>query len=205
MIESPTKCEIRSVICFLTPRNMLAADIHHQITKIYGTEAMSGSKVRKWVGKFKDGQTNVHDEERSGRPSLITDDLMQAVEAKIRENRRFTITLLLMEFLDVSRSVVYKVVTEGLNFKKLYFRWVPRFLTEKYKEKRFDTLLNFLTRYEEENADTLSRIVTGDETWVSHITSESKQYSMEWRYTSSPAKLQAKQTQSKCKIMATVF
>ncbi|GFU04547.1 hypothetical protein TNCV_1515961 [Trichonephila clavipes] len=31
-----------------------------------------------------------HDEERSGRPSVITDDLMQVVEIKIRENKRFT-------------------------------------------------------------------------------------------------------------------
>ncbi|GFV99935.1 hypothetical protein TNCV_3567261 [Trichonephila clavipes] len=61
---------------------MSAADIHCQITEVYGREAMSNSKVRKCVRKFKDGRTNVHDEERSGRLSVITDDLMQAVEKK---------------------------------------------------------------------------------------------------------------------------
>ncbi|GFQ89356.1 hypothetical protein TNCT_480921 [Trichonephila clavata] len=35
----------------------------------------------------------------------------------------------------------------------------------------------------------LSRIVTGDETWVSHITLESKQQLMEWRHTSFPIKV----------------
>ncbi|GFV45622.1 hypothetical protein TNCV_127661 [Trichonephila clavipes] len=65
---------------------MSAADIHHQITYVYGTEAMSDSKVRKWVRKFKDGWTNVHDEERSGRSPVIIDDLLQAVETKfVRE------------------------------------------------------------------------------------------------------------------------
>ncbi|GFS85468.1 HTH_48 domain-containing protein [Trichonephila clavipes] len=102
-IESPAKCEIRSVVHFLTARNMSAADIHRQITEVYGTEAMSDSKVRKWVRKFKDGRTNVHDEERSGQPSVITVDLMQAVETKVRENRRFTITTLSLEFPDVCR------------------------------------------------------------------------------------------------------
>ncbi|GFU18189.1 HTH_48 domain-containing protein [Trichonephila clavipes] len=105
VIESPTKSEIRSVIRFLTARKMSAADIHRHITEVYGTEAMS-DKVPNWVSKFKDGRTNAHDEERSGRPSIITDDLMQAVETKIRENRRFTIAILLLEFPDVSRSVV---------------------------------------------------------------------------------------------------
>ncbi|GFU23578.1 HTH_48 domain-containing protein [Trichonephila clavipes] len=77
------KCEIRSVIRFLTVRNILAANVHCQITEVYGTESMSDSKVRKWVRKFKDWRTNVHDEERSGWPSVIIDDLMQAVETKI--------------------------------------------------------------------------------------------------------------------------
>ncbi|GFX64606.1 uncharacterized protein TNCV_1671421 [Trichonephila clavipes] len=77
---------------------MSAADIHRQMTEVYGTETMSDSKVRKWVKKFKDERTNVYDEERSGRPSVITDDLMQPVETKIRENRKFTMTTLSLKF-----------------------------------------------------------------------------------------------------------
>ncbi|GBO05126.1 hypothetical protein AVEN_130696-1 [Araneus ventricosus] len=51
----------------------------------------------------------------------------------------------------------------------------------------------------------LSRIVTGDETWVSHVTPESKQQSMEWRHTHSHVRDKAKQTLSQRKIMASVF
>ncbi|GFW93903.1 uncharacterized protein TNCV_4221821 [Trichonephila clavipes] len=129
---------------------MSAADTHRQITEVYDTEAMSNSKVRKRVKKFKDGRTNDHDKKRSGRPSVITDDLMQVVEPKIRENRRFTITTLSLEFPDVSRSVVYKIVIENLNFKKLCSRWVARLLTAEHKEKRFAISLHILIRYEEE-------------------------------------------------------
>jgi hypothetical protein len=32
---------------------------------------------------FKDGRTNVHDEERNGRPFVVNDDLVQDVEQKI--------------------------------------------------------------------------------------------------------------------------
>ncbi|GFW73844.1 histone-lysine N-methyltransferase SETMAR [Trichonephila clavipes] len=52
LIELPTKCGIRSVIRFLTARNTSAADIHRQITEVYGTEAMKERKIRKWVRKF---------------------------------------------------------------------------------------------------------------------------------------------------------
>ncbi|GFX68649.1 hypothetical protein TNCV_1800621 [Trichonephila clavipes] len=51
---------------------MSTADSHHQVTEVYGTEAMSDCKVRKWVRKFKDGRTNVHDKERSVWSSVIT-------------------------------------------------------------------------------------------------------------------------------------
>ncbi|GFW92182.1 uncharacterized protein TNCV_3540681 [Trichonephila clavipes] len=98
---------------------------------------------------------------------------MQAVETTIRENRRFTKNTLSLEFPDVSRSVVYKIGTEDLNFKKLCSRWVPRLLTVEHKEKRFAISLDFLTRYEEEEDDMLSRIVTGDKIWASCITPES--------------------------------
>jgi len=55
--------------------------------------------VRKWVRSFKDGRDNVHDKPRSGRPSVITDDLVRAVDAKLHEDRRFTIFTLSLKFL----------------------------------------------------------------------------------------------------------
>ncbi|GBM04061.1 hypothetical protein AVEN_247934-1 [Araneus ventricosus] len=83
---------------------------------------MGAGKVRKWVRVFKAGRDNVHDESRSGRPSVITDDMVASVEAKILENRRFTISTLSNDFPEVSRSVMYKIVSEKLNFKKLFSR-----------------------------------------------------------------------------------
>ncbi|KAG8282339.1 hypothetical protein J6590_108512 [Homalodisca vitripennis] len=81
-IERPADCEIRSVIQFFTARNVSAADIHRQISEEYGPNALSDSKVQKWVRAFKDGRENVHDEPRSGRPSVITEDLVKAVMKK---------------------------------------------------------------------------------------------------------------------------
>ncbi|GFV17396.1 mariner Mos1 transposase [Trichonephila clavipes] len=86
---------------------------------------------------------------RSGRPSVITDDLVNAVDEKIREDRRFTIS------------------TYALNFR----------IEDCHR----------------------------DETWVPHITPESKRQSMEWRYTNSPIRVKAKRTISTRKVMATVF
>ena len=40
--------------------------------------------VRKWVKIFKDGHTKIHDEERSGRPFVITEDVVHKVDEKVK-------------------------------------------------------------------------------------------------------------------------
>ncbi|GFY10141.1 histone-lysine N-methyltransferase SETMAR [Trichonephila clavipes] len=157
-----------------------------------------------WYCCSVDGRENVNDEPRFGRPSVITDDLVNAVDEKIRKGRLFTISTLALEFPNVGRTTLHKVVSEKLKFRKLCARWVPRLLTEEHKLKRIACALDFLDRYHEGD-QFLERIVTGDETWVSHITPESKRQSMEWRHTNSPVRVKAKRTISTRKVMANVF
>ena len=68
---------------------------------------------------FEEGRTNVHDEERNVRSSVITDDLVEKVNTKLRGNRRFIISELSLEFPQDSRSVIYDIVSENLGYKKL--------------------------------------------------------------------------------------
>lgn len=70
---------------------------------------MSDEMVRISVRVFKD-RTNVHNEERSGRPSLISDELLQKINEKVKENRRFMISSLSCEFPQLSKSVVYEIL-----------------------------------------------------------------------------------------------
>ena len=78
-IEGAANCEIQSVISFLNARNVLPSEIHHQICQVYGDNEMSDGMVRKWVRMFNEGREMLHDEARSGRPSLVNDDFMRKV------------------------------------------------------------------------------------------------------------------------------
>ena len=46
-IEGSANYEIQSVICFLKSRNMLPSEIHHQVCRVYGDNAMSDGMIRK--------------------------------------------------------------------------------------------------------------------------------------------------------------
>ena len=103
--EGAANCEIRPVICFFNARNVLPSEIHHHICQVYGDNAMSGGMVRKWVRMFNEGRENVHDEARSGRPSLVNDDLVRKVNEVVRDDRRFTISDLSLHFPQISRTL----------------------------------------------------------------------------------------------------
>lgn len=69
---------------FFPAINVLSVDTHRQISEVSGPNAMSRSKVHKWVRAFKDRRENAHDEPRSDQPSVITQGLVTAVEERIR-------------------------------------------------------------------------------------------------------------------------
>jgi hypothetical protein len=72
---------------------------------------MSKGTVRQWCRMFKDGRTNVHDEERSVLPSVVSDDLVQNVDRNMCERRRSTISELSREFPRISLTVLYEIIT----------------------------------------------------------------------------------------------
>jgi len=83
----------------LNAKNMKPGEIHRQLCDVYGEHAMNSSVVRRWTRLFNEGHKNVHNDLRSGRPSVVNEDLVRTVEEKIRENRRFLITSLCLHFL----------------------------------------------------------------------------------------------------------
>jgi len=104
-IEGAADCEMRSVIRFLNAGNVLQSEIHHQICQVYDDNAMSDGMVRKWVRMFNEVRENVHDEARSGRPSLVTDDLVRKVNERVRDDRRFTISDMFLHFPQISSTL----------------------------------------------------------------------------------------------------
>jgi hypothetical protein len=78
------------VIKCLNVKNARPAEIHRQVCEVYGENGMSDGMVRRWCRMFSEGRTNVQDDYRSDRSSLVTIDLLDQVKEKIRENRRFS-------------------------------------------------------------------------------------------------------------------
>jgi transposase len=115
---------------------MKSANIHGQLCKVYAEHAMSDSMVRRWVRHFNEGRKNAHDDLRSGRSSVVNEDLVRVVEEKIQENRRFTFSSFSLYFAQILRSLFHEIAYYKLRFWKLCSRWVPMMLTDEHKMKQ---------------------------------------------------------------------
>ena len=105
----------------------------------------------------------------------------------------------------MSRTSVFRVLTNKLNKKKKFSKWVPHLLTDEQKESRVNFSRNFLRRFQTEQNDFLGRIITGDETWVYSWDPETKRQSAEWRDFDEPRPEKVRRKQGALKVMHMIF
>ncbi|KAG5320181.1 SETMR methyltransferase, partial [Pseudoatta argentina] len=161
-IQSSAKCEIRSVIRYLVWKGKTPVEVYNEVKTAYGDKGMNRTSVFKWCREFKNGRTSVHDDQRSGRPSILTDDIVEKIENALRDDRRLTVDELSAMFPQISRSLLHETITETLGYRKLSARWVPKQLTDQHKLNRVEAGQEFLRRYKLHGDEFLRSIVTGD-------------------------------------------
>jgi transposase len=79
-----------AVIEFFVKEGNSAGVIHKRLPDVYGDVCMGVSSVRKWVKHFKDGNTDIADQPRCGRPRTATERNKQNVDELIRPHRKIT-------------------------------------------------------------------------------------------------------------------
>ena len=122
----------------------------------------------------------------------------------VRKNRRVKVREIAHVF-DISVRSVETIVHEHLCMTKLAARWVPRLLTDSVKKAQADCCKELLHLYNANSNEFLSRVITGDETWLYHWDPETKQASMQSQHVGSPPPKKARTQASAGKVMATIF
>jgi transposase len=80
-----------AVIEFLVKEGNSARFICEGLRSVCGDVCMGTSSVRRWVKHFKDGNTDIADQPRCGRPrTAATEHNKQKVDEQIRQDRRIT-------------------------------------------------------------------------------------------------------------------
>ncbi|EFN83711.1 Histone-lysine N-methyltransferase SETMAR, partial [Harpegnathos saltator] len=133
--------------------------------------------VKYWMAEFKRGRTSCQDEHRSGRPNEVTTpEMVKKIHKMVLDDRRLKVREL-ADMVGISKSAIYRILTENFDMRKLCAIWMPRL---EQKQRREDISIECLAKFRSNKAEFLRRFITMDETWVHYFTPEMKEQSKQW-------------------------
>ena len=91
------------------------AEIHKQIIAVYGN-VMNQQNVMKWCREFSEGRTDVHDEQRSARPCLISDRRQTSMTQGYRSWFQDLINVWTMPATMLKNKVMYRQFIHSVAF-----------------------------------------------------------------------------------------
>ena len=196
--------EQRINLKFLVRLGKTPTETFNLLQEVYGDATMSRTRIFEWHKRFREGREDVEDDPKSGRPTTSrTNENVERVREKVRSDRRLTVRMIVDE-LSMNSERVWRIITEDLGMRKVCAKMVPRLLNDGQKENRVQVCQDILKQLEI-TPDLLSRVVTGDESWIFEYDPLTKRQSLEWKSASSPRPKKARLFKSKIKVMLIVF
>ena len=118
MADNDMSFRQHAVIEFPVKEEIPAAEIHQRLLHAYGSVCMGASNVRRWVKHFKDGNTSIQDQPRSGCPrTASTERNKETVDEIIQDDRRVTVDTI-ARTLGLGHNAVQEMI-ESLVYRKV--------------------------------------------------------------------------------------
>lgn len=190
----------RHLLLFHCNQHLSAAEAARLICSVYGEKAVSERTAQKWFSKFKNGDFNLSDAPRSGRPSDFDEGcLNQLIHDDPRQSTRA-----LGHAMDCDHTTVSRHLEKMGKVQKLG-AWVPHTLKECHKNQRVSISASLLARHQsavQQHQSFLSRIVTGDEKWCLYVNLKHKKA---WVSPQKQPQPRVKPEVHQCKILLCVW
>ena len=163
------KQHFRHLLFFAFYRGQKAAEAARDICMVYGEGVIGESTARKCskIAKFKNGNFDIDNTPRSGRPSEFDEDHLKAL---LKEESRQT-SRQLAEKMNCNQKTILNHL-HSMGFVEKLGVWVPHELSENNKENRLQIASQHLACHRATRNHKqcfLYRIITGDEKWCLYI------------------------------------
>lgn len=191
----PTRQHFREVLLFCFNQKKKAAESFRLIQETYGENAPTQQTCENWFKRFKTGDFDVCDKERSGQPKKFQDE---ELEALLKENSAQTEKELAKQL-----HVTQAAISKRLHAMKMILKegkWIPHQLTEANIENRLMVCTSLMTRHRKWHF--LHNIVTGDEKWIFYHNPKRKK---SWVHPGEPSTSTAKRNIYGRKVMLCIW
>lgn len=136
-----------------------ASEASRDIITVYGKDASNKRTCQWWFSRFKEGNFDLNDESRTGRPSKLLDDQLEGLLAEDPCQTEEELS----KQLEVNQSTISRHLKKLGKISKAG-KWVPHALSEANKSLRLSTCISLAAKQKKKSF--LHQIVTGDESWV---------------------------------------
>lgn len=156
-----TRKNVRLLIYYSWMRRLNGAEMSREINEACGHNTVTVRTCQRWVQQFEEGNFELDDRERSGRPSLGA-ELDDAIQDYLKTFPRAS-SVEIATAMNVSQSTLWEHMKK-IGLTNLACRWVPHELSAGNKETRIRICNELLVKYGTNNF--LPRLITVDETWI---------------------------------------
>ncbi|KAM0736914.1 Mariner Mos1 transposase [Formica fusca] len=120
----PNKRHLRELLIYFFNLKKSAAEAYRLLVEAYGETALSERSCREWFQKFKNGEFDIEDKERSGRPKVYEDAELEALldQHSCQTQEELALTLGVTQ-----QAISHRLKSLGLIQKQ--GNWVPYELT----------------------------------------------------------------------------
>ena len=196
--------EQRANLKYMCRLGKSALETPSALQQVYGVIALKKSAVYDWFSRFKTGQETLEDGHRSERPSTSrTKEIIEKVQQMIQCDRRMTIVELEQE-VGISHGSIHAILSDDLKMRCVSAKFVPRHMTTYRMECRM-MVAGDLFEKSTQDPTFLTKIVTGDDSWVFAYNPQTKMESSEWHTASSPRPKKLRLVKFKEKVMIIAF
>ncbi|CAF5022274.1 unnamed protein product, partial [Rotaria sp. Silwood1] len=150
-----------------TELNIPPSAIHNELSSVYGDQASSLRTVQRWSKSFREGQEEIEDKVRPGRPiTEATAENNEQVRLLIDHDPYITIEEVQKQ-TDLSYGTVQRIISVHLKLRKLTARYVPKNLNDFQRSERVRICKKNLAKFQK-GTWRLYDVITGDESWFYH-------------------------------------
>jgi histone-lysine N-methyltransferase SETMAR len=189
------KSQIRSIIYYEWKQGTNAAQCFRKMCETLGEDIVKQRTVQNWYIKFKSGDFDLEDKERSGRPNEFENE---AVVNVLASNPSATAEDIADSLNCTARTIRYRLQKMGYTCK--LDKWVPYQLSDFNKINRVFACKRLLEKNRMEPF--LDRMVTCDEKWVYYDNSSRKK---SWSAPAESAQTVAKRGLTNKKVLLCVW
>ena len=173
------------------------------IQQAFGDQSLSHARVFQWHAQLKTVRTSVDDDKHTARPTRCANpETVTWIQELVRQDWCWTIQDIAEE-VRIGYGTCQRVLTEVLGMHRVTAKFMPRILTADQKQQHINVCTEL--RQLASDDETLSRVISGDESWVYGYNSETKQQSSQWKSPMSPRPKKARQVKSNVKSMIITF